>query len=470
MALLIGVMILMGSTGCRNIWPDMFSSEFTIEFFDIKEIKPEIIAQKDTERQSDGQNDSQTETETDSPAKAERASGGTSEYTAYETVEIEEDTALSSFSASASRFEACTLNEADYYQYSALSQKEKSVYKEMAAAVRQGKTTVRLRELSCESNTAFHVFQALMVDHPEFFFLQNSFLYTLSSSGKVDKLFLLYTDGTVEDQYDKRGKAVSTADRGAIDKQISAFSTRMGALAAQIDTETDVWGIEKQLHDLVIDEVAYDSVAAREANSESASPTHAFDVYGAACEGKAVCEGYSKLFQILCYRFGLNCTTVSGTVEEGGHMWNAVKPDQDWMMVDVTWDDAKDNGLRYYIYFNPTAKQMSADHKVESDLSVPSCDSEEGAFSKRFAFSVKSLTAAPENYKEVLDRLAAGSDGFVCMTVNGSEQEMSRYIHSQIRSSRSSVQKYLAATGYGIQFTSEIYIVEDYLYLIVKRD
>jgi transglutaminase/protease-like cytokinesis protein 3 len=63
---------------------------------------------------------------------------------------------------------------------------------------------------------------------------------------------------------------------------------------------------------------------------------------------KALCEGYSTLYRELCLQMGIECEIVNGTarryVSEIGnerlpsnHAWNAVKLQNKWHLVDVTW-------------------------------------------------------------------------------------------------------------------------------------
>lgn len=386
----------------------------------------------------------------------------------YQEIEFEVED-LPGFSAAESRFQTGALRESQYYQYSSLSQKEKEMYQTVVSAVRGGKTTVKLSGYGYNTDKVFKVYRAVTTDHPEFFFLAKSFLYTVSSSGTVEKLVLQYSDGEKSDNYDKKGHLSESADRKKIERQIDEFSGEIAAWRKEINTDTDVWGMEKQLHDIIIDRVEYDEVAADNVDDPDAPETHAFDVYGAVCDGKAVCEGYAKLFEYLCYCYGINCTTVSGTADEGDHMWNAVKPNGNWTMVDVTWDDAEEDDVRFYRYFNKTEKQMGEDHEVtEKDLSVPKCTAEEGAFSRRFAFSVSSLSDPPDNFIEVLDRLAAGEDGFVCLAAEGSERQVSRYITEEILDSDSFVQQYIEDADYDMEFSGEVYITDDYYYLLLS--
>lgn len=91
----------------------------------------------------------------------------------------------------------------------------------------------------------------------------------------------------------------------------------------------------KYLHDRLCQTVVYsDGAQARTA-------------YGALVEGKAVCEGYSKAFKLLCDRAGIPCVIVTGTAitsmtgpQGQNHMWNYVQmEDGKWYAVDATWDD-----------------------------------------------------------------------------------------------------------------------------------
>ena len=51
-----------------------------------------------------------------------------------------------------------------------------------------------------------------------------------------------------------------------------------------------------------------------------------------------VCEGYAKALQLLCHEAGIPCLQVSGDAG-GGHMWTAVKLEDNWYFCDPTWDD-----------------------------------------------------------------------------------------------------------------------------------
>ena len=65
--------------------------------------------------------------------------------------------------------------------------------------------------------------------------------------------------------------------------------------------------------------------------------------FGALVYGKAVCEGYSRLFKAAMNRLGVPCELISGYLSEGEkaepHMWNYVLDSESWYAVDPTVND-----------------------------------------------------------------------------------------------------------------------------------
>lgn len=64
---------------------------------------------------------------------------------------------------------------------------------------------------------------------------------------------------------------------------------------------------------------------------------------GALVDGKCVCEGYARAFQLLCEQAGIDAVCILGNAksngETEGHMWNAVRIDGIWYYCDPTWND-----------------------------------------------------------------------------------------------------------------------------------
>lgn len=90
------------------------------------------------------------------------------------------------------------------------------------------------------------------------------------------------------------------------------------------------------IHDYVCAQLSYDHTSGSQWNWSAGGAL----LHG----GSVVCEGYAKIFKILCGSFGIESVLVSGKAKNGGswqdHMWNYVCMENGkWYLVDVTWDD-----------------------------------------------------------------------------------------------------------------------------------
>lgn len=92
-----------------------------------------------------------------------------------------------------------------------------------------------------------------------------------------------------------------------------------------------------------------------------------------------VCEGFAKVFKLMCDLAKIRCIVVLGeayTTEsvhkksECGHAWNIVFVNNLPYQVDVTWDI---NLGHEYDYFNLPDRSMYRDHKVDIELPVIEC-------------------------------------------------------------------------------------------------
>ena len=118
---------------------------------------------------------------------------------------------------------------------------------------------------------------------------------------------------------------------------------------------------EEYINNYIIDNCKYDDAAAQTENIEG----NENDAYGALVDGKAVCEGYARTFQLLCNKADIDCVMVSGTVDNTNHAWNCVKIGGEWYQIDVTWNDTDgENNYAENDYFNLTDDLMFKDHKL----------------------------------------------------------------------------------------------------------
>ena len=93
-----------------------------------------------------------------------------------------------------------------------------------------------------------------------------------------------------------------------------------------------------------------------------------FSAFGALVEGRAVCEGYSLAYYLLCKEANLWCALRCGLPEGTGHQWNMIKLDSGIYNVDVTWCDVNtpvtrkwyDNFVKNDEYFNDNGHAITS--------------------------------------------------------------------------------------------------------------
>ena len=130
----------------------------------------------------------------------------------------------------------------------------------------------------------------------------------------------------------------------------------------------------QRIHDYIIDNTKYDI----ERNETGNSDYKSYIAYGPAIEGYATCNGYADLMAIILTKLGYENYKIGTTTEDIkneslGHVWNAVKIDDKWLHLDLTWDDPVSSDGKDYIhhkYFlvdnNALKKADEGDVKIEA--------------------------------------------------------------------------------------------------------
>jgi transglutaminase/protease-like cytokinesis protein 3 len=123
-----------------------------------------------------------------------------------------------------------------------------------------------------------------------------------------------------------------------------------------VQNSSNDFEIVKKIHDWIAINIRYDVENFRIGNINNQ------DYYDVLRTGLTVCTGFSNLFKRLCDETGIECITVYGHGREsaifeyenprdGNHVWNMVKIDNEWYMLDCTWDAgsaSEINGAREY--------------------------------------------------------------------------------------------------------------------------
>jgi len=365
------------------------------------------------------------------------------------------------------------LKSSSYYQYSSLNSNEKSLYNLILTAIKSSRNVINFKNQTYSNTQITVVLQKVLADHPQFFYISRKYWYVRSSnSTKPTALILSYFDGKVSDEIDDNFNFTQTADRTIINEKIDKLKTAIEKILSNIPPEDSDIIKEKKIYDCVLKTIFYDVGAAK--NVDNQWVTHSYDLYGAVVNKTAVCEGYAKMFQFLCYCVGINATQVIGVGNEEEHMWNAVLIDNEWYQTDLTWSDS--SSVYDYSYFNITAEKMSKDHTVDnSRISVPKCTATKNSFINVFAIEITALDSPPANYENaILNTIKSGSDRlYIYVNRDGSvvgnlnfSRNYERYINNNMIYEGSDFNIYLS--NLGITLSREIKKIENFYVLTLN--
>lgn len=356
------------------------------------------------------------------------------------------------------------LAKTEYYQYATMTATEKQLYNKLVAGIENLQNEIAVNDISINTDDATALFYKVIADNPQFFWVSRKVSVSYDPRKMTAQSFIvLYTDGEKADAVNGI-QPIALADRTKIAAKRTALNEKIGQILNAIPANYPEVDREKLIHDYILTHLQYDTVAASQNLPVDAILPHAYDIYGAAVEGKAVCEGYAKLFQYLCYRTGINAAQISGTANGGGHMWNAVKLDGDWYEIDVTWDDGDDE-LLYYRYFNLTHSQMAQDHTADASKNpFPQCNGTKYRYADYYALKVLSATKVSDNYKAVVDRLITAGSDYLIIYRNGVQMNGDSY-NNLVYNDTALINQYARQRGYRLKLARSYTVYEDFAYI-----
>lgn len=143
----------------------------------------------------------------------------------------------------------------------------------------------------------------------------NNFVHPYNSFDKIE----LITSTT--------GEVTINVDKLYSSEEIDKINTGVKQVLNEIITE-DMSTDDKilKIHDYIVNNTKYDKVAQNQ---------NSFKAIGPLFEGIAVCSGYSDLMEIFLTELGLKNFKVASTT----HIWNVVYINNEWLNIDLTWDD-----------------------------------------------------------------------------------------------------------------------------------
>lgn len=247
-----------------------------------------------------------------------------------------------------------------YYGYQSLSKEEQEVYRQIAEGLEQQEVEIKITSLS--EDRLIIVFNMVMIDHPEYFWIEGEFQYTtveeLNGNAKVATQIM----------------PVYTVEKEQVEKLKPQIEKQAEEWIATIDVSADTYEKIKSVYELLIREVEYDEFSSYNQTIQSVF-----------LERKTVCMGYAKATQYLLNKMGVFCTLVTGNIlneDYSSHAWNLVQIGENYYYVDTTWGSPGYNaqGDRAnaisYSYLCCSEKTISATHKANEDISLPFCTDE----------------------------------------------------------------------------------------------
>lgn len=207
------------------------------------------------------------------------------------------------------------------------------------------------------------VYYLVREDYPELFWM-DGYRYT-GYTYEDDAGGTAYVE-SMEPEYIFDGIDTVKAAKSKLDDKIDSALAELkncDGYDEYCDYDRELW-----IHDYIAKATVYDEKS-----------SNRYTAHGALVDGRAVCEGYARAFQLMLRELGIESCTVTGSSDGKtvDHIWNAVKLDGRWYQVDLTWADNGDSDLDIsYSYFNITQEQMSKDHKLIGDnnfVDIPEC-------------------------------------------------------------------------------------------------
>ncbi len=283
------------------------------------------------------------------------------------------------------------------YYYDKLDDNQKNIYTHIANAVKNLDEKVLIKfnkeyNFNNVSNDINSAMESFFADHPEVFYLNTEYQILTNSSilGNSVKIYLGYN--------------VDSVDK--LNEEIEKVNTGIEKYTLQVKADDSAYQKELQLHDAIAKNVKY-----YEYNSISEIPEIYHTVYSGIVDKTAVCDGFTKLYQLALEKVSIPSILVTGTLESDPHAWNMVLIEDEWYNVDLTSDktikDSEDAVV--HSYFNVTNEYIQQSHKFTDINIVPEAKSEKYNY---YEVSQKTISAS-KNFSTQLEDILDSNENEV---------------------------------------------------------
>jgi hypothetical protein len=239
------------------------------------------------------------------------------------------------------------------------------IYRRICVALQQYKTVIDFANVNPQK--VVEAYNKVILDHPELFWAGGGGTYTLRRVGFRQTISFMPTisdsSGAIKRKQDELENVVSEILR-FVDKNWTAYEKAL------------------YLHDYLIHNTTYDKEACGQMTSHLRQKklSDSSNAYGCLTQRKAICSGYSRAYQMLLSRVGVQSGRVTGQKKNGEkHEWNYIKLDDGYHYVDVTWDEPEVDGCTGDVctheFFCITSSELAQTHILDSNQFIPVCNS-----------------------------------------------------------------------------------------------
>ncbi len=153
---------------------------------------------------------------------------------------------------------------------------------------------------------------------------------TLSDINNFVHPFNSFTN--IETQYDTMGRVTINLTSTYSEEEKTQIKTKIDQLASTlINPNLDVIDNIKIIHDYIINNTMYDS----DRSDRNIVTYKSNTAYGPLFQGFGICGGYTDTMALFLDKLDV----VNYKVSSDNHIWNAVKLNNTWYHLDLTWDD-----------------------------------------------------------------------------------------------------------------------------------
>ena len=162
-------------------------------------------------------------------------------------------------------------------------------------------------------------------------------------------------------------RAVEAGEEGSLPPRLQETLAAARAMAGECQADSDV-ETARRIHDRLCETIVY---------TDDESTEEDDCAIGALLNGQANCDGYSDAMFLVGRLAGLEIAYQHGDSKDGGlaglsstHIWNVIRLDGSWRMVDVTWDD-NESMAPGYLWFNIGQDRAARTHVWKDGVGYP---------------------------------------------------------------------------------------------------